>query len=133
MNQAYTSPNSPQNFTPNAAVESGFGGSPHRQKLARDAYRREEFMHLSPEQIVHKLMSLGIQGCRKKDRTQAVRAVNALILALDFKYADVSMGFFRLYDYCKMCIYKSDFQKAIKILDELRTTWAEAFHLKEAA
>jgi flagellin-specific chaperone FliS len=133
MDQAYSSPNSQQNFTPNAAIESGFGGSPLRQKLARDAYRREEFMHLSPEQIVHKLMSLGIQGCRKKDKTQAVRAVNALILALDFKYADVSMGFFRLYDYCKMCIYKGDLLKAIKILDELRTTWAEAFHLKEAA
>jgi len=133
MNQAYSSPNASQNFTPAAAIEAGFGGTPVRRKLARDAYRREEFMHLSPEQIVHKLMSLGIQGCRKQDKSQAVRAVNALILALDFKYADVSMGFFRLYDYCKMCIYKGDFLKAIHILDGLRATWAEAFHLKEAA
>ena len=133
MDQGYTSPNAPRNFTPNAPVEAGCGAAPLRQKVARDAYRREEFMHLTPEQIVHKLMSMGIQGCRKKDKTQAVRAVNALILALDFKYADVSMGFFRLYDYCKMCIYKGDFLKAIKVLDELRTTWAEAFHLKEAA
>ena len=118
---------------PNVPVEAGFGGSPSRQKLALDAYRREEFLHLTPEQIVHKLMTLGIQGCRKEDKTQAVRAVNALILALDFKYSEVAMGFFRLYDYCKLCIYGGNFGNAITILDELRTTWAEAFHLKEAA
>jgi hypothetical protein len=125
MDHAYTAPNVP--------VEAGFGAGPSRQKIARDAYRREEFLHLTPEQIVHKLMSLGVQGCRKQDKTQAVRAVNALILALDFKYSEVSMGFFRLYDYCKMCIYRGEFHKAITILDGLRTTWAEAFHLKEAA
>ena len=125
MDQQYTAPHVP--------VEAGFSAGPSRQKIALDAYRREEFLHLTPEQIVHKLMSLGVQGCRKGNKTQAVRAVNALILALDFKYSEVSMGFFRLYDYCKMCIYKGDFQKAIAILDDLRTTWAEAFHLKEAA
>lgn len=125
MDHAYTAPDVP--------LESGFGPGPSRQKIAMEAYRREEFLHLTPEAIIHKLMTLGIQGCRKEDKTQAVRAVNALILALDFKYSEVSMGFFRLYDYCKMCIYKSEFEKAITILDELRATWAEAFHLKEAA
>jgi hypothetical protein len=125
MEHAYTAPNVP--------VEAGFGSSKARQKMALDAYRREEFLHLTPEQIVHKLMTLGVQGCIKGDKTQAVRAVNALILALDFKYSDVAMGFFRLYDYCKLCVYKGDFKSAITILDDLRTTWAEAFHLKEAA
>ncbi len=129
MNQPYTAPNVPQNVP----VEGGFGASRLGAKAALETYRREEFLHLTPEQVVHKLMTLGVQGCRKEDKTQAVRAVNALILALDFKYGDVAMGFFRLYDYCKSCIYKSDFGSAITILDELRATWAEAFHLKEAA
>ena len=117
----------------NVPVEAGFGGKPPMQKAAFEAYRREEFLHLTPEQAIHKLMSLGIQGCRKGDKRQAVRAVNALILALDFKYHDVAMGLFRLYDYCKLCIYEGKFANAITVLDELRVTWAEAFHLKEAA
>jgi flagellin-specific chaperone FliS len=129
MERTYTDSNVP----PNVAVESGFGGSRPGSKAALDAYRREEFLHLTPEQAIHKLMTLGIQGCRNEDKTRAVRAVNVLILALDFKYNEVAMGLFRLYDYCKMCIYKGDFGKAIDILDGLRATWAEAFHLKEAA
>jgi len=133
MEQAYTPPQTPPGVPQNVAVESGFGASRPASKTALDAYRREEFLHLTPEQIIHKLMTLGVQGCRKRDKTQAVRAVNALILALDFKYNDVSMGFFRLYDYCKLCIYQGNFGNAITILDELRATWAEAFHLKEAA
>ena len=103
------------------------------QKFALEAYRREEFMHLSPEQIIHRLMTLAVQGCRKKDKRQALRALNALILSLDFKYREVAMGLFRLYDYCKLCIYDGKFGDAIAIIDDLRATWAQAFHLREAA
>lgn len=129
MDHAYTTSNLPQNVT----FEAGSGGSQPGSKMALDAYRREEFLHLTPEQAIHKLMTLAIQGCRKKDKTQAVRAVNVLILALDFKYNEVAMGLFRLYDYSKNCIYRGDFDNAISILDGLRMTWVEAFHLKEAA
>ena len=123
MEQAYTPLDSP--------AEHGFGDG--RQHAALQAYRREEFMHLTPEQIIYKVMSLGVQGCRKQDRTQAVRAVNALILALDFKYRDVAMGLFRLYDYTKSCIYARRFGEALEILEGLRGSWAEAFHIREAA
>ena len=125
MDHAYTPSNVP--------VEAGFGENQPGSKMALEAYRREEFLHLTPEQAIHKLMTLGIQGCRKEDKMRAVRAVNALILALDFKYSEVAMGLFRLYDYCKNCIYKGEFDRAITILEGLRVTWAEAFHLKEAA
>jgi len=123
MEQAYTPLDSP--------AEHGVGDN--KQKAALQAYRREEFSHLTPEQMIYRVMSLGVQGCRKEDRTQAVRAVNALILALDFKYRDVAMGLFRLYDYTKTCIYARRFDEAGGILEELRATWAEAFHLREAA
>ncbi|HTO93600.1 MAG TPA: hypothetical protein VMM80_04485 [Bacteroidota bacterium] len=123
MEQAYTPLDSP--------AEHGFGDD--RQKAALQAYRREEFMHLTPEQVIYKVMSLGVQGCRKQDRTQAVRAVNALILALDFKYREVAMGLFRLYDYTKTCIYDRRFDEALEILEGLRGSWAEAFHIREAA
>jgi len=123
MEQAYTPLDSP--------AEHGFGDD--KAKAALQAYRREEFMHLTPEQVIYKVMSLAIQGCRKGDRTQAVRAVNALILALDFKYREVAMGLFRLYDYTKLCIYGRRFDEAIDILEGLRSSWAEAFHLREAA
>jgi len=123
MEQAYTPLDSP--------AEHGFGDG--RQKAALQAYRREEFSHLTPEQVIYKVMSLGVQGCRKGDRTQAVRAVNALILALDFKYRDVAMGLFRLYDYTKKCIYARRYAEALEILEGLRASWAEAFHLREAA
>jgi len=123
MEQAYTPMDSP--------AEHGFGDG--RQNAALQAYRREELMHLTPEQVIYKIMSLGVQGCRKQDRTQAVRAVNALILALDFKYRDVAMGLFRLYDYAKTCIYARRYDEAREILEGLRASWGEAFHIREAA
>jgi len=117
--------------TPAPAGEKS-GVNPN-QKFALEAYRREEFMHLSPEQIIHRLMTLAVQGCRKKDKRQALRALNALILSLDFKYREIAMGLFRLYDYCKLCVYDGKFGDAIVIIDDLRATWAQAFHLREAA
>ncbi len=118
---------------PGTVRAPGSPGINTSQKFAFDAYRREEFMHLTPEQIIHRLMTLGVQGCRKRDRRQAIRALNALIISLDFKYEEVAMGLFRLYDYCKSCVYSGKFGEAIKVLDELRMTWAQAFHLREAA
>jgi flagellin-specific chaperone FliS len=96
-------------------------------------YRKEHLGNLPPVRVIHKLLEIALQGCKKEDKTLATKALTELTLALNFEYQDIALGFFRLYDYCKQCVHKGNFADAIAILEDLRATWAQAFHLKEAA
>lgn len=93
------------------------------------AYSREHHMNLSPVQVIQRLYDYAILGCKKDDPVLAQRALNELILALNFEYKEVSFGLFRLYDYCKGRIQKRDYQPALAVLEDLRATWSTAFNL----
>jgi len=99
-----------------------------QQQVAVDAYTKEAHLNLTPVQVIHRLYSYAILGCKKEDPVLAQRALNELILALDFDHKDIAMGLFRLYNYCKGCIQEHKYPQAIEILEELRATWARAFH-----
>ena len=98
-------------------------------QTAVNAYSREQHLNLSPVQVIYRLYDYAIMGCKKEDPVLAQRALNELILALDFNQKEIALGLFRLYDYCKGCVQKQQYQQSIEILEELRTTWAQAFHL----
>jgi len=100
---------------------------------AINTYRREHFGNLPPVRVIHKLLEIAIQACKKEDKTLATKALTELTLALNFDYKEIALGFFRLYDYCKQRVHKGQFADALVILEDLRATWAQAFHLKEAA
>jgi len=100
-----------------------------QQQLAVNAYSKEQHLNLTPVQVIHRLYDYAIMGCKKGDPILAQRALNELILALDFDHKEIATGLFRLYDYCKGCVQKQHYQQAIEILEDLRTTWAQAFHI----
>jgi flagellin-specific chaperone FliS len=103
--------------------------SHHQYASAVNVYRREQMLNLSPVEVVLKLYDTAIISCKKNDLDLARKALNELIAGLNFDYRDISLGLFRLYDYCKLCIRKQDVDEAVNILEDLRGTWAQAFHL----
>jgi flagellin-specific chaperone FliS len=93
------------------------------------AYRNEQYLNLTPVQVIDKLYSLAITACKKGDALLARKVLNELIAGLNFEYKDVSVGLFRLYQYCKHCIRQDKMQDAVVVLEELRATWGQAFNL----
>lgn len=92
-------------------------------------YRREQLLNLSPVEVVCKLYDMAIVGCKKNDTMLAQKALTELIVALNFEQKELALGLFRLYDYCKRQIRQGQTDEAVRILEDLRSTWAEAFQL----
>ena len=117
----------------NLALNSEMPGATRQVQTAVDTYRKEQLLNLSPVQVINKLLEVAIRACKQGDKRLALRAITELILALNFEHKEIALGFFRLYDYCKQRIHSGDMDEAIFVLEDLRATWAKAFHLKEAA
>jgi len=104
-------------------------GSQHAIALAANSYRKEHLVNLTPVQVIKKLYDTAIFACRKKDYSLAHRAITQLILGLNFDYEEMAGGLCGLYMYSKECIRKGEIAEAIKVLEELRSAWVQAFKL----
>jgi flagellin-specific chaperone FliS len=100
-----------------------------QRSAAVDRYQREQLLNLTPVEVIRKLYDVAIVSVKKGDDRLATRAINELIVALNFDYQDISVGLFRLYDYSKRCIRERKFDEALMVLEELRDTWVQAFQL----
>jgi flagellin-specific chaperone FliS len=96
---------------------------------AASRYRKEDSMNLTPVQVIARVYDVAILAIKKNDQDLARRAINELISALNFDYQEVSLGLFKLYDYCKTMIREGKNEEALNVLQELRSAWVEAFHL----
>jgi flagellin-specific chaperone FliS len=67
---------------------------------------------------------LAITACEKQDFARATKAISVLRDALNFDYAEASVGLFRLYQWCLDCIRQGDYQSALTTLRDLREAWA---------
>ncbi|MFC1556815.1 flagellar protein FliS [candidate division KSB1 bacterium] len=83
-------------------------------------------MSLEPVQLLIKVYDFTIVQCKKKDQVKASKGIVELISALNFDHDGVSLGFFRLYQFCQDKIKKDQFEEAIPILEGLREAWVEA-------
>ncbi len=104
-----------------------------KKNSAADRYRKEEVLNLSPVQIICKLYDIAIVAAKKNDIELSRRAINELIAALNFEYAETALGLYRLYDYSKKCLREGKIDETVNVLQELRSAWAEAFHLGKHA
>ena len=86
-------------------------------------YRSQEVMGASPLHLVIMAYDLAIRSCEVKDFEKATKAITVLRDALDFNYSEVSMGLFRVYQWCLDCIRKGDYATAAASLSELRDAW----------
>jgi flagellin-specific chaperone FliS len=87
-------------------------------------YRQQDVMGASPVHLVVMAYDLAITACEKRDFVRATRALSALRDALNFDYAEVAIGLFRLYQWCLDCIRQEDYQTALVTLRELREAWS---------
>ncbi len=93
-------------------------------------YHQEQNLNLSPVQVILKLYDLVILSCKKSDKKMATRALNELIVVLNFEHKEMSSGLYKLYDYSKRCVFAGRFLQAEAVISELRGAWAQAFDLK---
>ena len=96
---------------------------------AASRYRKEDSLNLSPVQVIARVYDVAILALKKDDKELARRAINELISALNFDYQEVSLGLYKLYDYCKTMIRQGKNDEALSVLSELRSAWVEAFKL----
>lgn len=99
------------------------------EAAALNAYRREHLLNLKPVEVIRALYDVGIGACRRNDAEKARRTLNELIAALDFDQGELSVGLYRLYDYCKRLLREDRYEEAAGVLEELREAWVEAFQL----
>ena len=86
-------------------------------------YRNQELVGASPLHLVVMAYDLAIRACEQQDFEKSVRTITVLRDTLDFDYPDVSVGLFRLYQYCLDSIRSSDYSAALSVLRELRDAW----------
>ena len=86
-------------------------------------YQKTQIMSMSPAQLVLKVYDYAILGCKLKDSGKVSKALVELISALRFEHSEVSLGMFKLYQYCMDVVKKNQFDEVMEILSELRNTW----------
>ena len=95
----------------------------NRKKL--QSYQQSQVLGLDPVRLLLKVYDFTIVNCKKNDLTKASKGLVELISALNFDYAEMSLGLFRLYQYCMDRIKIGEFDEAIEILQGLRNSWSE--------
>ncbi len=88
-------------------------------------YRTQDVMGASPIRLVVMAYNLAINACEQEDFARATKAISVLRDALNFDYPEVSIGLFRLYQWCLDCIRQDDYKSVISSLTELRDAWAQ--------
>ena len=88
-------------------------------------YQRNQIMSMNPLQLLIKVYDVAILSCKKRDMEKASKAIVELISALNFDYEEISLGLFRLYQYCLDRIKQGEFEESIRILEGLRESWTQ--------
>jgi len=94
--------------------------------LSSYEYRQQDVMGASPVKLVIMVYDLAIRACEQKDFNRATKAISTLRDALNFDFPDVSVGLFRVYQWCLDCIRKDDYESALGSLKELREAWSSS-------
>jgi flagellar secretion chaperone FliS len=96
---------------------------------AASLYRSEQWTNLTPVEVIHKLYDVVILGCKRGDLALAQRALNELVAGLNFDAGDLAVQLYYLYEYCKRRLRQDGADEVVILIDELKTTWAQAFNI----
>jgi|WetSurMetagenome_2_1015567.scaffolds.fasta_scaffold1566791_1 flagellin-specific chaperone FliS len=111
-------------------LQHNASGEQTQIKAASAKYQQEQYRNLSPVEVIRKLYDVAIVASKKNDKDLAQRAIKELVCGLNFDYPEVSVGLFKLYQYAKTSIRDGNMQEAIRVLEGLRSAWAQAFKLE---
>jgi flagellin-specific chaperone FliS len=97
--------------------------------VAAQSYRSQQFLNLTPVEVIKKLYDVAIVACKKGDKDKAKKTINYLISGLNYDYQNISVPLYRLYQYAKYCMREGKNEEAARVLSDLRNVWTQAFHL----
>lgn len=95
------------------------------------SYQKEQLLNLSSVEVIRKLYDTGIVACKKREGQLAQRVLTELISSLNFDNNEIAVQLFQLYDYCKRCLRRDEFDEVELVLNELRDSWVSAFKLNK--
>ena len=110
------------------AAHKAYGGGKDGKNIP--AYLEQEVLSWSKEKVILKMYDLFIVSCKRKDNNKMSRVLIELMGSLNFEYEETSTRLYRLYEYCQRCVFQKKYDEAMYIIQELRSSWAEAFDLK---
>lgn len=108
----------------------GGSGATSDAKAKIPAYLEQEVLSWSKEKIILKMYDLFIIANKKGDVNKMSRVLVELMGALNFEYEETATRLYRLYEYCQRAIFQKRYDEALRIIQELRETWAKAFNLE---
>ena len=88
-------------------------------------YRTQTAENASPVRLVVMALDAAILACEKHDLARGTHVVSTLRDALNFDEEEAAMGFFRLYQWVLECMRHGEWEHALRVLRELRGSWAE--------
>lgn len=114
------------------AASKLYGGTSSAQdgKGKIPAYLEQEVLSWSKEKIILKMYDLFIIANSKGDVNKMSRVLVELMSSLNFEYEETATRLYRLYEYCQRAVFQRKFDEALKIIKDLRETWAQAFNLE---
>ena len=93
---------------------------------AKKQYLEDQLSGLSPVQLLIRLYDVAVVSCARKDRQRLNQALVQLIGSLNFEYAEISLGSYRLFNYCLRQARMGRFDEVKAILTALRDAWVQA-------
>jgi len=103
------------------------------RSFKEDPYLEQKILSASPEQLVAYIYDAAIAGCIKRDFDKTSSALQVLIQSLKFDEKDekketkeLSIRFYKTYDYLLDLLRKKEFDKVLKYIKEIRSTWVKA-------
>lgn len=93
-------------------------------------YLQQQIMTASPEELIKYLYDAGIIACKRRQKSKALEVLQELINSLRFDQdGDIAMNFYRTYSTITDLIGRNEWDRAIKMLTEIRTSWITAMNL----
>jgi len=102
--------------------------TPSSYKKNVNTYLENQILNSRPEELILKVYDFILLNIKKQNYDKANSGLIELIAALNFDYQDVSLGLFKLYNYCQNQIRKENWNEAKSIIQDLRDAWAKAFN-----
>lgn len=93
-------------------------------------YLEQKIMTASPEELIKYLYDAGIIACKRNQKAKALAVLQELVNSLRFDHIEVAMSFYRTYSAVMDLIGRNEWDRAIIVLTEIRSTWVTAMNLK---
>lgn len=95
-------------------------------QTAAQTYRANQINGASPLDLLIMTYDAALAAAGQSDLTRFTRALSVLRDGLDYSYdAEITLGFFKLYQYCGDLARKGEFDDAAFYLRELRDAWMQ--------